>query len=224
MEPLVVHHHLVVQADGSERTRRLVQCPSRCQAIDVRACSQCHHGRGLVWDDRLERDVIDCSLAPLATTSVVPPAARRGVGQGDPLGEATVLEAMSRDVVCVTPECSVGRARRLLEQEGIGAVVVVDQHAAVLGLVSTTTLTLAHVEDERPTRDVMARPILVAGSLRLTRAAAIMAHLGAHHLVVTDSGARLAGILSTLDVLRHLGQASGSLVTRRPWRVATPGA
>jgi hypothetical protein len=48
----------------------------------------------------------------------------------------------------------------------------------------------------------------------ITRAAAIMAFEGIHHLPVLGWSGSIVGMLSSLDVLRFIGQASGALIPR----------
>ncbi len=223
MEPLLVYHHLVLHGDGHERIQRFVRCPMQPGTVDVRACRSCPQSRGLLWDERLERDVVDCSVVPANETSVVPAIARRSASHGDALGSATIAEAFSPDVLCVAPECTVTATRRMMRDEAVSAVVVVgDDGSTVLGVISTTLLASMAPGDPGLVRDVMTRPLLVPRSMLITRAAAVMAYEGAHHLVVVERGDRLVGILSAIDVLRYLGEAGGSLVPRRTARQRRP--
>ena len=61
-------------------------------------------------------------------------------------------------------------------------------------------------------------PIVLYESMPLMRAAAILAFEGIHHLMIKSDDGKLVGVLSSLDVCRHLAQRSGLLVPRTTQR------
>jgi CBS domain-containing protein len=214
-EPVLVHRHVVVLADGAEQVARFVCCPREGTTVSLRDCASCGRSRGVVEDARLERLVVDCGLAPLEATSVLPE--HTWTRAGDPLRAAPVEAAMCRDVTCVMPDTALDHVARTLEEEGIGSVVVVDESHRVVGIVSAHDLARVPPAPDRVARDAMTpRPLAVSQHLMLTRAAAIMAFEGFHHLVVVDDVGKLAGVVSSIDVLRYLGQAGGALIPPAP--------
>jgi CBS domain-containing protein len=210
MEPIVVHQHRVLGADGREQSSLFVRCPEGDRVKPLAACEACARSRGVVHDPRLDRDVVDCDQAPIDETTVVPAHAR--ARDGDPLRGATVAQAMSQDLLCAVPEAPLGAVRREIEADAVGAIVVVDRER-VVGIVSVLDLLRGVASGARTAREVMtARPLAVSDTMALSRAAAIMAYEGVHHLVVTDEAGALVGLLSTIDVLRHLGQRAGAVI------------
>jgi CBS domain-containing protein len=201
MKPVVVHRHVVVLADGSVRSLRFVCCPDGEVTIPLGDCASCGRSRGLTVDERLEREVVDCALAPADLTDVEP---QRASPARDPLLGAEVAGAMSRDVVCATAETPEAVLKAMMGEHSIGVLVLVDAEHRPVGLVSSdlTRLAVVPVNPRTP----------------LTRAAALMAYEGLHHLVVVEDGGRLAGVLSAIDVLRHLGEAGGALIPPRTLR------
>jgi len=209
MDPVLVHQHVVVLKDGTEQIARFVCCPHLGQTVSLRDCAGCGRSRGVVVDSRLDREVVDCAMAPADETSVVP--AHSWNSKGDPLGAATVAAAMARDVICVRPETPIEHVARTLSEEAIGSLVVVDDQHRLAGIVSSSDL--ARTSHGATVGDVMtSRPVAISEHVLLTRAAAIMAFEGIHHLVVVDDAGKLAGIISSIDVLRYLGQGGGALI------------
>jgi CBS domain-containing protein len=141
---------------------------------------------------------------------------------------------MSRDVLRFAPETTVGEAARLLEERGVSGAPVVDGSGRVQGVVSLNDLVREHlkrrtvgevgtfftdIEDYRdigqlpadwariPLEKLMSRSVLsVETTTSAGTAARILRERGVHRLLVLKDGA-LAGIVSSLDLLRVLEDA-----------------
>lgn len=158
---------------------------------------------------------------------VAPPAATR------------VAAVMTEHVVCVDEATSADSLRFIFVDQALGAAPVLDGAGRLVGIVSKTDVLRESVAptcdlrlpepselafgfhiDEEPApraRDVMTPVVVtVTPETSLVEAATTMTRHGIHHLVVLDGRARVAGILSALDVVRWVaGLARPEAVRRR---------
>src|SRR5690242_18126571 len=126
-------------------------------------------------------------------------------------------DLMSRDIVTITPETTTRDAARILVENGIGVVPVVDETGAPLGIVSEADLIGSDraeplSDPTRTAREIMSFPLIA-----ITENAEVheIAHLlGGHRVqclpVIRDE--RIIGIISRTDILRVLAadQDSGN--------------
>jgi CBS domain-containing protein len=130
-----------------------------------------------------------------------------------------VADAMTKDVVTVTPETPIAKAEAVLEQRGWNALPVVEEGRRLVGVVTSLDLLKAfRFTDESmfpPYEEIMARPVrevmsdkLVTVSPRtpLTRALEKMVRTRNKSLPVALGG-ELLGILAREDVLNALRRA-----------------
>lgn len=168
------------------------------------------------------RTVIDASgreLIDETSDSIELGAFRRGPSRRyDPLRGLSVADACVSEAVCALPTAPIEAIREALAEHAIGAVVVVDTDWIPIGVVSAYDLALAE-PTAREACDVMTtRIITVATDFPLSRAAAVMAFEGIHHLPVTGSSGRILGLVSSIDILRSVGLASGAILPPRTAR------
>jgi len=131
----------------------------------------------------------------------------------------TVAHVMTTDVTTVTTIDVVSTVRDALIDRHIGAVPVLDQHGGLAGIISATDL----VEEWAPSmgvQTVMSDEVTVTTpSTSSVDAARAMIEHRIHHLVVMDN-ARVAGIVSSFDLLHELAgeveAASTLTVAARP--------
>lgn len=166
----------------------------------------------------------------------------------------TVADVMTRDVVTVGPDASYKEIVEKLIGGGISAVPVLDDHGALLGVVSEADLLRKeeHVDDEpgvgRPVlaaphvrirwrkavadtaRELMTSPVrTVSSQAALPNVARMLAQLRIRRLFVVDAG-RLVGVVARRDLLRGFLRGDGEIreeIEREVFgRVlwATPGA
>lgn len=112
-----------------------------------------------------------------------------------------VGDYMTRDVVTVSPDTTVGDvARRIVESDGhSGFPVCEGRH--VEGFVSARDLLLER--DDEPIFKIMTRDLLVAHpGMKLTDAARVILRSGIQRLPVVDDAGNLVGIISNADVIR----------------------
>jgi CBS domain-containing protein len=120
----------------------------------------------------------------------------------------------TREVIVVSPGDSVRDAACLMDEKGVGTVVVLDGEKRPVGILSDRDVALRCVaggRDPESTRiaDVMSQPALsVPESTSIEAALRRMAGAHARRLVVVDGGGRLAGLLALSDVLDLLVEES----------------
>lgn len=188
-------------ARGGGSTRALmVQCPVRRVTTATDRCVECERCEGFAMGEESISHVL-CRVAdpPHAPRKIMPTAA-----------EVTPIGAlMSTEVVCVAPTLGRAEAIALMLARGISGAPVVDDEGRPLGMLTRSDLLR---EDEAP-RTVADLMMPIAFTLDendpLSRAAALMAVEGVHHLPVIGDFGRVIGVISTLDVTRWLARQSG---------------
>ncbi|RQG97248.1 CBS pair associated ParBc domain-containing protein [Natrarchaeobius chitinivorans] len=112
-----------------------------------------------------------------------------------------VEEYMTRDVVTVSPDTTVGSvATRIAESEEHSGFPVCERRR-VEGFVSARDLLLA--DDDEPIFKVMTTDLLVAHpDMKVTDAARVILRSGIQKLPVVDDAGNLVGIISNADVIR----------------------
>jgi CBS domain-containing protein len=148
-----------------------------------------------------------------------------------------VRDVMVSDVVSIRPQEPVTAALRLMLENRVSALPVVDRNDRCVGVISATDLlqlanqlggeleALEHAEGlsrellerqlERTgfsgqvVQEVMThQAVSVRPDATLVQAAAAMVKNRIHRLAVTDAKGLLLGIVSTIDILRALAQSS----------------
>ncbi|HJZ88367.1 MAG TPA: CBS domain-containing protein [Polyangia bacterium] len=119
---------------------------------------------------------------------------------------------MTREVLCVREDLDVDSARALLTERAQGGAPVVNRERKLIGFVSMSDL-LGDEANGATVDEVMVRAVVtLPESATLAQAAAVMAFEGLHRIPVLRSDRSVAGIVSAIDVLRHLARAEGYLL------------
>ncbi|MFO7564168.1 MAG: CBS domain-containing protein [Enhygromyxa sp.] len=115
----------------------------------------------------------------------------------------TVEHIMNHEVYTVRPSEPSGEVLGMILTLGITAAPVVDDDGVPLGLVSLRNL--ARASREEPVSKHMTSPAAtVTDKTSVEEAGREMGQLGYHHLVVVDELGKVAGFVSSLDVIRGL--------------------
>ena len=115
----------------------------------------------------------------------------------------TVDAIMNHEVYRVRAHEPSGEVLAMILTLGITAAPVVDERDVPLGLVSLRNL--ARAKREEPVSKHMTTPAAtVSASTTVEEAGRQMGQLSYHHLVVVDAQGRVAGFVSSLDVIRGL--------------------
>lgn len=112
-----------------------------------------------------------------------------------------VDELMSETVVTAAPHQSVEHVRKLLDNNGISAVPVVDTDGQPVGIVSATDL-VADLKNGTPINKIMTEKVYVVPRYEdVSIAARVMRNHAIHRVVVTHEK-KVVGILSAFDLLK----------------------
>ncbi len=117
-----------------------------------------------------------------------------------------VRDAMTRDVLKLTPGTSLRDAARFMTERNIGAVVVLDPEQPGPGIFTERDLVRSLGSGEDPDRETISDHLTSNAAFAdlewpLEEAAEAMARGGFRHLVVVDGGS-LQGIISMRDIMR----------------------
>lgn len=119
-----------------------------------------------------------------------------------------VRDVMSREVVTVRPDATIGAAIDRVLRRGHTHLVVVDDDGALVDIVSahllTTALMTRLIERQQPLSDVLADPAAIRAGARLHEAAGLMMELSVDALGVVDRQGRLVGVLTWADIGRSV--------------------
>ena len=135
------------------------------------------------------------------------------------LSKTLAKEVMTRDVVCVYPKTGLKELSSIFIENEISGVPVLDEEEKVIGFVTQTDLVELelHSDDYRESRmeetggfvqDIMVPEVLFA--LETDPLATIIDKMCTekiHRLIVLDSSEKIAGIVTTMDVMCYLHQA-----------------
>jgi CBS domain-containing protein len=118
-----------------------------------------------------------------------------------------VTDIMTRDVICVTGDVSLGTVIELLVDNYIGCVPVVDEDGCPRGMLTNRDIVEAqHVGTHPPTAASAMLPIVftVDEHATVARVAAVMVQEQLHHVPVVSARGRVIGIVSSFDLVRWL--------------------
>lgn len=121
----------------------------------------------------------------------------------------TVLQGKGSNVVTTGPDVTIAEAARLLCAHRIGAVVVIDGEARIVGILSERDIVRGMaLKGERvyaeQVRDLMSTDVLVCRSEdSLEHLMSIMTNRRVRHLPVVDTEGRLKGIVTIGDVVKN---------------------
>ena len=116
---------------------------------------------------------------------------------------------MSTDLVTATPETLVEDAARLLREDDIGSLPVVDADNDLVGILTTTDFVtiVAHSEPKAETtveRYMTTDVVTATAQENIRDAADRMLTNDCHHLPVVDDEEGLIGMISTADLTQYL--------------------
>jgi len=128
----------------------------------------------------------------------------------------TIEPIVQRDVRTLSKAALCAEAARAMRDANVGSLVVVDADGFPEGILTDRDLAIRVLADgkrpDQPVTDAMTRePIFLPETAPLHEALATMRDLRFRRLIVVDEHKRLVGIVSTDDVLLHLGEALADL-------------
>ena len=119
---------------------------------------------------------------------------------------ATLGEVMTKDVLSVAPEDTIGEAAQKMTDQGVGAVVVSD-FGRMIGIFTERDLMRAvagrvHSSEARVREWMTAEPVTVSAATPIEAAVTLMTEYGFHHLPVVE-GERPVGMLGLRQAARQ---------------------
>jgi len=118
-----------------------------------------------------------------------------------------VREIMVTEVVTITPDRNIAEAAKLMEEKGIGSVIVVENNKVVGIITERDFLRLAAAGyDVRTTkvRDAMTKPPVVCEpSMKIADVYVLMRNRRVRHLPVVGKNGELVGIVGFRDLITH---------------------
>ena len=116
----------------------------------------------------------------------------------------SVADVMSTDIRTLSPDDRVERLRDLLYLHDIGAVPVVDATTGLVGIITKTDVVEDWSGDVAIGTVMHDEVVTVARTAPVIDAARLMRDRRIHHLIVSDDGTTVAGIVSSFDLLDAL--------------------
>ena len=120
--------------------------------------------------------------------------------------QLVAADLMSHDLIAVQPDMTVHELATFLTDHQITGAPVIDERGRLVGVVSETDIAEADLErvEAQPVREIMTpTAYTVPHDTAIADVARTMVTGRIHRLLVTRGG-RVAGILTTLDVLKAL--------------------
>lgn len=121
--------------------------------------------------------------------------------------ERAVRTIMEPDVFWVPVDMPLERAAEALTERRISGAVACTREGKVVGVITKTDLTESYAagRSARVVADVMTSELLaVAPDDPVERAVQVMVFERVHRLLVVDSAGALAGVVTSMDILREL--------------------
>ncbi len=129
-----------------------------------------------------------------------------------------VIDIMSTPPITLNINASVKEAARLMFDNRIGSVLIVDEEEKLRGIVTERDLIYLVATgkttsvDEYPVWQIMTEnPITIAPHEPVTRALAIMREANIRHLPVVDEENKPIGVISIRDVVNYIVEVIGLL-------------
>jgi sulfide:quinone oxidoreductase len=123
-------------------------------------------------------------------------------------GGPTVSELMSRDLLVVAPEDTLGEAAERMREREVSSALVSD-YGRLIGIVTSRDLVRAyagrvHPSEGRVREWMTAEPVTVSADATLEEAQLLMTEYGFHHVPVLGPEQRPIGLVGLRDVTRRL--------------------
>ncbi|SFR34850.1 CBS domain-containing protein [Halogeometricum limi] len=123
-----------------------------------------------------------------------------------------VARLMSTELHTVTPDTLVEDAAKVMMEEGIGSVLVVDEENQLAGILTNTDFVRIVAErqpkDQTPVSEYMTRDVVTTtAQVAITDVADTMMERGFHHVPVVDDDEGVIGIVTTTDLAAYVSTA-----------------
>ncbi len=141
----------------------------------------------------------------------------------------SVAKACNRKVVYIDQNANIDEVAQMMREEHVGSVIVVDQEAKPIGIITDRDLVIEILAEDVPAdsvalKDIMTyHPVVIREDEDLADALDKMRERAVRRAPVVDAEGLLSGILSIDDVLAHLGAEMNEVIalinTSRVWEI-----
>jgi len=120
-----------------------------------------------------------------------------------------VSDIMTPNLVCCDADSAVLQAARLMCDNDVGAIPVVDAQARPVGILTDRDITCRGVAADRdaraiPVREIMSKPVVtVSAETDVDEACEMMERHQVRRVLVVDESGGVAGIVALADIARH---------------------
>ncbi len=201
-----IHTCITLDGKGEGTTTRRVFCARTKETVKAAFCTECPYA--VAWPATLT----DAQAAILCKTSIAP--APEEADSAEKAIRTPVGQVMESKLVCVRGDADGDMLGRLLGEEGLDAVPVVDAKGHPKGIVCKTDLLRAlRDKDELSAEDVMT-PLVHAlhEGAPLSFALAMLALEDIEQIPVVSKDGIVVGIITARDVIRWIARALGYAV------------
>jgi len=215
-----------------------VFCAKKTAVLPISDCRACSHCTGLSIDTSDGDSFLRCNFAAPSTHVFDAP-------EGAERSEASVGDLMTTPVRCVTKDLPGESLLRMLLEDGISAVPVINAEGRPIGIVSKTDLLREQLRgglaDELalwgsgpghpagpdvpahagPLKNLTVAELMTPFAFSLpidapvSLACALMSYEAVHRIAITEKDGSVIGILSSLDVMRWIAVERGYTVPLR---------
>ncbi|CAN5911104.1 hypothetical protein BH11MYX4_BH11MYX4_57500 [soil metagenome] len=187
-------------------THYSVQCHRQQKAAAFEHCCGCEHLRSVEVAPDGKSGSIECDA------SAQPAPARARVDVAEAAARVRLGDVLPVETTCVRSNLRVNAATKLLVDQGLRAVPVVDEARRLIGIVSKSDLLRKTSSRHRPqtVADIMT-PVVrgLPEEAPVAYAIALMAFERLHEVPVVDAEGRVLGMITANDALRWVAGALG---------------
>ena len=198
-----IHRCLTLAGDGGATARRQVFCKRSNETVRTSACAECPYA--VAWPATSMTDpeaAIRCR-----TDAPMPPTA----DSGERAMRTAIGEVMQRRLVCVREDADMETLGRLLAEDSLDAVPVVDALGHPKGIVCKTDLLRALRDRDDLTADEVMTPFVHAlhEGAPLSFALAMLALEDIEQIPVVSKDGVVVGVLASRDAIRWMARELG---------------
>jgi CBS domain-containing protein len=142
--------------------------------------------------------------------------------------QSCVQEIMTKNAYCASLDTNIAPLIEVFLERCIGGAPVVDSEGRPIGMISKSDLVRVawqnaastrdsgdkfHAQKSITARDLMAPVVFcLPDSASVSQAAALMAFEEVHQIPIVDDTGRMAGMVTTLDIMRWIARREGYLI------------
>lgn len=144
--------------------------------------------------------------------ATTPPDTDAPPGRGE-IEQVGLRQIMTNEVICGRDDLEITAVVELMTRHRIGCLPIVDRRRRPIGIITKSDL-VEHLRDQagRTADDVM-MPLALSlpASASVKHAASLMTLEDTHHVLVVESDGRLAGVVSSRDLVTWLAERERSM-------------